>query len=146
MYDDVGLVSADLVVRGKGKSPDIITRALGIAYDYAHSMGDPIMSARGIAVDTRKYNYWSYTSTALTTSKNLDDHLRALLALFTPLSDVIHELNVENEVFIVCHWESNRLVGGSGPLLAPETCADIGLLGVELHFDLYCSLEHSDNT
>jgi hypothetical protein len=139
MYDDVGRVYAELCVSGTGRSPNDIGRILGVQHDYTHKRGDPIISAAGREVDSRKRNFWSFSTESLTTSKSLEDHLQALLEIFAPLAAAIRTLQELDEVFIICRWQSSRLVAGSGPILSADTCHGVSLLGTELHFDIYCS-------
>lgn len=143
MYDEVGRVSADLVITGKEQSPAEISGEIGISHHFAYGIGDPTFNSLGKVVGVRRFNYWSYSSSALVNSKDLDEHLRALLAIFMPVARHVKDLQERNDVVIFAQWESSRLVGGSGPVISPRNCRDIGTLGVELHFDIYCLLEHA---
>ena len=142
MYDDVVRAFATLIVAGKQRSPDDVTRVLGLPSSYAHRVGDPIINPFGRQTGTRKSNVWHYSSEHSTQSKDLDDHLQALISVLSSRTPAIRALQSDSEVFINCTWESSRLFVGSGPTLLPSTCSGIGLLGVELTFDVYCSLEH----
>lgn len=42
MYDDIGRVSADLMINSDELSPAQITELLGIEPDYSHAKGAPI--------------------------------------------------------------------------------------------------------
>ena len=142
MYDDVGRVSAALCANGTELSPEEVSAMLGIAPEYAHRVGQPILNASGKQVDTRKTNYWMYGTSALVKSKDLDEHLRALLTIFVPRADAVHELAKRSEVYVSAIWESAGLMWGAGPIISAASTRDIGVLGVEFHFDVYCSLEH----
>jgi hypothetical protein len=144
MYDDVGRVEVDLVVRSDELSPDEIGRMLDIPAGYAHSKGDKIVSPMGNVVGTRLYNFWSFGSAMLTTSKDLNDHLQALFPILLPHVAVLHELAKLNGVFLSAVWESSRLDWGSGPIISPASCRGLASLGIELHFDIHCSLEHEE--
>ena len=143
MFYDVGRIKFGLVIRGKDQSPSEISRALGLRPGYTHCKGDDIVSVAGYVAGTRVQNVWVFDSEPLTDSKNLDDHARRVLDLVLRLAPVIKQLKAENEVYFSAKWESSRLDWGSGPTLSPQTCRDIALVGIELSFDIYCSLEHA---
>ncbi|MDP9023987.1 MAG: DUF4279 domain-containing protein [Candidatus Eremiobacteraeota bacterium] len=143
MYYDVGRISFSLAICGKVQSPAEITRALGIRPDYTHLLGDEIVSGGGKTVGTRIRHVWVFDSTSLTNSKNLDEHARKVLDRVLPVADIVRQLKAQNDVLFVAKWESSRLDWGSGPELSPATCRDVAVVGIELNFDIYCSLEHT---
>jgi Domain of unknown function (DUF4279) len=141
VYDDVGEVSAELIINGKELWPSQITELLGLEPDYAHSIGTPIISIAGRQVDTRKTNHWRRGS-GLAASKDLDAHIRALLQVFEPCAAAVRKIAERSNVFVFARWESFGLILGSGPILSAETCRGIHALGAELHLDIYCLREH----
>lgn len=143
MYDDVGRVSADLVITGVSDGPQDVSDALGLAPHFSCRKGDGILNPRGVAVGTRRYNHWSYGSSPSVVSKDVNEHVRALANVFLPRADVVKMLAKNNEVFCWIVWESSRLVGG-GPILSARSCSAIATLGIELHFDIYCLEEHAE--
>lgn len=142
MYDDIGRVSADLVINGKELTPAQITQSLAIEPDYAHDMGAPILNIRGVQIGARKSNYWCYGSRNRVLSKDLDEHVRMVLAVFEPRATVLRKLAERNEVYIWTLWESHGLILGGGPIISPASCSGIGAIGAELHFDIFCMSEH----
>jgi uncharacterized protein DUF4279 len=142
VYGFVGRLFAGLVMRGKVQSPDDISLLLGIEPHYAHRLGDPILSKSGKVVGERVFNYWSYSSSSSTNSKDLNDHLTSLLDAFLPLTSIIGNISKLSNVYIFASWESSRVIFGAGPIISSNTSRGIGSLGVELHFDIYCSLKH----
>jgi hypothetical protein len=142
MYDDIGRVSADLVVNGKNLSPAQITQLLGIEPDYAHDLGTPILNVHGAPVGVKRSNYWRYGSTDRVRSKDLDEHVRMVLAVFEPRANVLRKLAEQNEVYIWTLWESNGLIMGAGPIISPAACRGIDAIGAELHFNIFCLREH----
>jgi hypothetical protein len=143
IYYDVGRLKFGLIVSGQHQSPAEISLALGIQPDYAHCKGDQIINAAtGRIGRKRRSNIWVYDSESLTDSKNLDDHARVILERVLPLTLAITKLAARNEIYFSAKWESSRLDWGSGPTLSAETCRDIALIGIELSFDIYCSLPH----
>lgn len=142
MYDDIGRVSADLVVNGKELSPAQITELLGIQPDYAHDMGTPIVDIRGKQVGVKRSNYWRYGSAGRVQSKDLDEHVRMVLEVVEPRATVLRALAQRNEVYIWTLWESFGLILGAGPIISPAACRGIDAIGAELHFNIFCLREH----
>jgi hypothetical protein len=142
MYDDVGRVSADLVVNSIELSPAQITELLGIEPDYAHDMGTPIVNVHGKQVGVKRSNYWCFGSTDRVRSKDLDEHVRMVLAAFESRATVLRTLAERNEVYIWTLWESFGLILGTGPIISPAACRGIDAIGAELHFDIFCLREH----
>lgn len=143
IYYDVGRLKFGLIVSGQDQSPAEISGALGIRPDYAHCKGDQIVNAAtGRIGGKRRSNIWVFDSESLTDSKNLDAHARLILEIVLPLTPAITELAARNEVYFSAKWESSRLDWGSGPTLSAATCRDIALVGIELSFDISCSLPH----
>lgn len=142
MYDDVKRVYSELVINGTFASADEISRYLGIACEYSHSAGDPVLNTAGQVVGKRRFSHWVIGSSGLTDSKNLDVHLRSLLQLLMPVSNEIQALSQRHDAFLRAVYESTRLDFGSGPILSAAVFNDIGALGLDLHFDIYCALEH----
>jgi hypothetical protein len=142
MYDDIGRVSADLVINGKELSPAQITELVGIEPDYSHDLGSPIFNNRGKRVGGRKSNYWRYGSANRVRSKELDEHVRMVLGVFEPRAAVLRKLAERNDVYIWTLWESFGLILGAGPIISPAACRVIAAIGAELHFDIFCLREH----
>ncbi len=45
-------------------------------------------------------------------------------------------------MYIWTLWESLGLILGAGPVISPATCRGIDAIGAELHFDIFCLMEH----
>lgn len=142
MYDDVGRVSADLVINGKELAPAQITELVGLEPDYSHGMGTPIFDVHGTQAGTKKSNYWRYGSTDRLTSKDLDEHVQMILAVFEPRAAVLRTIAERSDVFVWTLWESFGLILGAGPIISPASCRGIATIGAELHFDIVCLREH----
>jgi hypothetical protein len=133
----------EFVVSGLHTPPDEITVTLGIAPDSVWRIGDPLTSRQGVPIGTARENRWALSSGSRIASDTLGDHLRVLLDLILPHSEAVRCLAATDRAWFWIFWESDAMFRGTGAIIAAEICHDIGILGVELDFDLYCSLPHA---
>jgi hypothetical protein len=112
--------------------PDEITRALGVAPDEVGRKGE-IRAVRGGREIRRLWNDWTIESRS--DSKDVNDHIRELLARLGGVSDRIRR-EFGTPSFSVL-WKGNYLYAGSGPFYEVDVIAGIAALGAMLWQDIY---------
>ena len=112
-------------------APEEISDALGLQADETRTQGDMRrIGPRSVPVH---FNSWCIVSTA--DSKDVNDHLRQLLARLGPVASRFHPEWGEPSFGVV--WKGNYLYAGSGPFYEPDVIAGIAALGASLYQDIY---------
>jgi hypothetical protein len=112
--------------------PDEITRALGIVPDEVGRKGQ-VQAHRGKQELRRLWNDWTLQSR--TESKDVNDHLRELLARLDSVAGRIREEFGPPSFSVL--WKGIYLYAGSGPFYEADVIAGIAALKAMLWQDIY---------
>lgn len=114
-------------------TPDEITVRVGIEPDETRTKGDQKSILDGRRTIVVPFSSWSILSRC--TSKDVNDHLRELLARLKVAKCPFDPAWGEPSFGIL--WKGNYLYAGSGPFYEADVLAGIAELGASLYQDIY---------
>ncbi len=116
-----------------GVSPDKITRFLQTEPTDSFLKGQSFNQGKL----KRKANGWFYSTKELSSSKDTRRHLDLILAALDGKDDAVGKLQREGcKIDVTTYWLS---IGQGGPWLTPQQMLRLGVLGVEIWWDIYFS-------
>ena len=124
--------SASFGFSGFACDPDKITAALGIRPDEIVRKGEKRIGAGGRTI-TNPLNCWSISSSS--TSKDVNDHLRELLAKLASKEHLLETAFGEPGFGIV--WKASFLHQATGPYYEPDVLHGIAALGATLYQEIF---------
>lgn len=114
-----------------------VTDATGIAPTSLGKAGDPRTNRIGTMLGTHEQGWWQFSTKDMVDSKDINEHMRYLLAQVLPHSQVIRDLASSGEAFFDVLWESTCLYAGTGPVLDADVVDGMAALGAGIGFDIY---------
>ncbi len=137
----IGRVEVAYVLTGPELDPDAVSRTLGLAADFAVHVGDARITGAGCVLGVEREGVWRLESRQRVqgdalTRKDIDVHVRALLAILRPHVATLRALAERGEAAFDVLWESSYLHAGTGPVLAADCIEGIARLGASLGFDI----------
>ncbi len=141
----VDRVKLDFRISSRDLIAETLTETIGVEPILTARRGDERKNYSGQLVSPHVAGLWVITSELLTTSKDINNHFKALFEILLPHADYISGIySRENaEIFFDVMWESNYLYAGSGPILSRATIGGVAQLNGEIGFDIY-QIDESD--
>lgn len=143
----IGQVKVAYVLSGPHLDPDAVTRAVGVRPDYEHHVGDERRNVGGCVLGVHADGAWRLEARVAgdeLTRKDVDAHVRSLLAILRPHAPVLRAWAEQGEALFDVMWQSSNLAAGTGPVFAPDCVQGIAELGAALGLDVYVIDEASE--
>ena len=123
-----------VTLRVYGLSPDVVTAAIGLTPHSIQVAGEQIYGRAGSP--RYRIDGWFLTTKGVLDSRDSRRHLDCLLDWLEPAAEALQDLRRRGaRIDISCFWAS--ATGHGGPTIAPNQARRLGLLELELGFDVY---------
>ena len=122
---------ATLRIFSEHLNPDKITGCIGVSATSSFRKGDP----HNLGKLRRKNHGWFFTTEGLSDSRDSRRHLDLILDRLAGRENAIRELREKGcDIDITCFYDS---IGQGGPWLMPYQMRVLGLLDIEIWYDVY---------
>lgn len=135
----IGRVQVSFFLSALDLDPNAISEMTRLNPDKTARRGDERRNYKGELVSPHDEGFWMISSEGKVESKDINDHIKFLLALLLPhrktLSKVIGHM--KGEAFFDVLWTSNYLYAGTGPMISHDALQGMSDLGASIGFDIY---------
>jgi hypothetical protein len=119
--------------------PNAVSQITGLKSDRTAKRGDERRNYKGDLVSPHDEGFWMISSAGRVDSKDVNDHVKFLLAMLLPYQKALLQIiaEVKGETYFDVLWTSNYLYAGTGPIISHEVLRGMSDLGASIGFDIY---------
>jgi len=129
----VGKVSATLQFTCFEAEADEVTKTLGIQPTWTSPLQAPPRFTPDGFMGAKQGCVWHYETSSQVSSREISEHVRQLLRLFSPLKSRLEEMRPSPRISVRVLWETT-ILGLTGPQLGADCIAGLAKLGASVEF------------
>lgn len=135
----IGRVKADFYLSARDLDPGAVSQITGLQPDRTAKRGDERRNYKGDLLSPHDEGFWMISSADRVDSKDVNDHVKSLLAVLLPYRKVFLQIigELKGETFFDVLWTSNYLYAGTGPVISRDVLQGMSDLGASIGFDIY---------